>query len=303
MNLSKIMFIVVAVAFILDQLGEKKLANIFLNRNVGNKARSRRNVPFDYPRHIKEDSQKIKNLFLETENKSDNSNEERIKECFQKWGGIQKKSCEEKKADIILSGYYANEKIRSKLVDFCEYVENDLEDEEGTESIVVCGFNTCMNFAWLDYEKMKAEKEKVPIYSPQPDENNVLAFLQDMSYMGGILEELYKAETFALDRIRGENIPVEDRELYHLQHNAVDKIESPEEIALLSDVLADLETRMEKQKQKISESSDLERALDSLMAEDDLSEMRNRELDVEKMKKLYHDMYEKAKDLISEFNR
>jgi len=231
--------------------------------------------------------------------------EEKLGECFIKWKELQKMELDKTYADIVLTNYYANEKIRGKLQDFCEYVENELEEEENSGEVVLCGFNTCMNFAWLDYKKMKGKLDN--IFSNKEklsEDDNLLAFLQELSYLNSSLGDLYQAYVLGKNRISGDEIAYSDRELYLLLNKVMNRMkeyDSASDNFGFENILQDLELKKNKKTHAISEAKALESALDDLMKESDLLEMKNKESDLETMKALYQKMNEKTKSILNHF--
>ncbi|PNV61541.1 hypothetical protein C0033_13235 [Clostridium sp. chh4-2] len=217
----------------------------------------------------------------------------RFAECLQVWKDIRQLAALEERANILLTSYYAEDKLKSKLSGFCEYVEKELEEEQSSESVVLCGFNTCLNLAWLDYQKMKEKLKEIPADSgTSPSESDRWDFLQDMSYRGGAFSDLYKALSLGRSRFDlHETVAVSDQELLSILTKVKSYIDDTSAGYFAWDsVMDDLNKMKEKRNQTIENASHLEECLDKVMTEDRISRMKDKECPVEQLKALYREM-------------
>ena len=225
--------------------------------------------------------------------------EARLEKCRRMWKEIRQSAGAEDRANIILAGYYAEDRLKSKLADFCEYVEEELEEEQSSESIVLCGFNSCLNFAWLDYKNMKERLKKMPLESgSSPNGADRWDFLQDMSYRGGAFGELYSALSLGKRKFEAnEPIGVSDKELLAMLTKVRGYMDDTSSDYFSWDrVMNDYNRMKEKRETAIEKARDLEERLEQVMIEAVIMKMKDKECPVDQLKNLYRGMDKKIKE-------
>lgn len=231
--------------------------------------------------------------------------EEALGACYYEWKKQQGMEAEEAFANIVLSGYYANDKIRSKLQDFCEYVEQELEGEETSENVVLCGFNTCMNLVWLDYQGMKRRlQESEASYKGARKDASMTAFLHELAYMNEGLDNLYQTCLLVKEVSRKSAMAYSDRKLYARLYKADAEIQGynrHSDAFGFQPILEDLERRKDKKRGEIEEAKRLKTALDDLMQESDLLAMKDRESELDVLQSRYRKMSEKARSILNQY--
>lgn len=233
--------------------------------------------------------------------------EKALGECYFEWKKLQRMEAEEAYANIILSNYYANEKIRSKLQDYREYVEHELEEEETAENVVLCGFNTCMNLAWLDYQRMKsqlAHSEASGIGVPEG--LSLTAFMHELAYMNETLDNLYQIYSLVKDISKKPETVHTDKETYERLYKAdmeIQEYNKYSDVFGFQGILEDIQRRNSKKQCEITEAKRLKSALDDLMQETDLLAMKDKESELHILQSRYRNMNEKVKSILDRYNR
>ncbi len=236
---------------------------------------------------------------LELDKEINFSFEEELRNCFIAWDELEQLKYEEKKAEIVLNAFYANGKIRSKLQDFIEYVKNDLSEEEDVNTVVVCGFNSCMNLAWIDYKKMNSRLNEV--IPEKKESERVVGFLNELSYKNSAFEALYRAYLLGTDKSKGNTIACSDLELYQLLRKINRKINNycqEKDEFDFEKIVEGLKQRKKRIENSILEAKNLKESLDELMAESIMIKMKDKTCEVDLLKKQYYNIAEEVKKIL-----
>lgn len=228
--------------------------------------------------------------------------EEELRKCFIAWDELEQLKYEEKKAEVVLSTYYANEKIRSKLQDFIEYVKSDLSEEEDANTVVICGFNSCMNLAWIDYKKMNSKLDEIiPEKKEKIENERVVGFLNELSYKNSAFEALYRAYLLGTDKSKGNAVACSDLELYQLLRKINRKINNycqEKDEFDFEKIVEGLKQRKKRMENSILEAKNLKESLDELMAESTMLKMKDKACEVDLLKKQYYNIAEEVKKIL-----
>lgn len=225
-----------------------------------------------------------------------------LRECFLIWKEVSGLRGREQRANMILTGFCAREKIRSRFQDFLEYVEEEMEEEESSEGLVTAGFNSCMNLAWIDYRKLQeqlralSDKEK-----KTGSREERIDFLQMLSYKNSFFSELYTAYMAGLKCGKQEGIKENDRKTYALARKVNASIAGYNKEAegrALGAVIEDLELQKEKITRTIAEAKGLEAALAGIMNEENMKMLRDKGAETETLKQKYREIGEKVRSVL-----
>ena len=238
---------------------------------------------------------------------SDNENikafEKGLRENFDLWKEIQELQPEYEKANMILTCFYATDKIRNQMEDFLLYVKDILEIEESARSVIIGGFNGNVGFFWNDYRKLM---QKLAAWNMAEmslsSMEQLLSFLQDIASkneaMGSLAAGYMKA-----DRYYNAGVSCDMAEISARLNQSYRKISGNNSVSIfeLQEIKEQLEQCIKDRRDEIEESRKIQKALSTLLTEDIIEGLRDKEAGQEILTKRYQIFAEKTAEILKGF--
>lgn len=222
-----------------------------------------------------------------------------LRECFSTWKEVSRLRGRELRANTVLTGFYAREKIRSKFQDFVDYVGEEMEEEASSEELVAAGYNSYMNLARIDYKKLQEQLSGLTAVEKEAaDREALIDFFHMLSYKNTFFSDLYGAYTAGLRCGKKGAMRETDRELAALTKKvnaSIARYNKAAQGSALEAVLAELELQKQKMTQTIAKAQRLERALAQIMSEENMELLRDKKAETETLKENYRKIGEMVK--------
>lgn len=209
-------------------------------------------------------------------------------------------------SDIILTAYYRAEGIRYILKDFCEYISEEMEEEADSESLVVAGYNSCMQYAFFEYQKMNDKLLACEEQKPTDQEDNeiFMDLLHEMAYKNDFFSDLYKAWMTGKKRLSGMVVKESDEELHALLKMVCKSVKTYNMERDEAQIIHIIE-QMRQEKENIEDFYEqgqvfLEK-LSRILTKENKESLRDKEMDLESLKIQYKNLGKELEILFEKY--